>query len=181
MPKVEHEGQLPRRLRELRQEVGMTLDDMVPLVGVAAKGVISNWEALNERCRTPGLPTLLVIQRLYGVSLDYLVGNPSAERDSPEVKVGKRVLHKHLNTITVPRTATPSQRARLALKTALDLVPEAFFLERAALSLEVSVPQVRALLKETEWPTRVIDKLAAFLGIAEEWFYPPVAEIIKDA
>jgi transcriptional regulator with XRE-family HTH domain len=163
---------LPRRLRELRQGLGWSLDDVAAVTGVTQRGVASNWEAINQRRRTPPLSTLLILQRWYGVSLDYMVGHPDAERDSPAVKVGKRLLRERLRSVQGLEQTTPSERARMALTYAMALAPEAFFLERAVAHLLVDTGELLELVKGSGvWADGVIVNLAAFLGIPEEWFY----------
>lgn len=164
---------LPQRLRELRLELGWSLDDVAERVGVTQRGVVSNWEATNQRRRTPPLSTLLVLQKWYGVSLDYLIGHPDAERDSPAVKAGKRALRTSLSQMEEVERLSPSDRARLAIQEATRLSPEAFFDERIAAALLIPPEDYAALKSERIWPDSALERLAYVLGLCREWFYSP--------
>lgn len=164
---------MPKRLRELRLELGWTLDDVAQHLGFAQRGVASNWEATNQRRRIPELPTLLALQKWYGVSLDYLVGHPEAERDSPAVKAGKRVLREHLKALPNPETLSPRERAQLAATAATVVAPEAFFLDRLAAYFHMSTAEFTELNDNGFWSKRLIEQLADFVGIHKEWFYSP--------
>ena len=162
---------LPRRLKELRQELGWTLEDVAERVGVTQRGVASNWEATNQRRRTPPLTTLVTLQRWYGVSLDYLVGHPGAERDSPAVKAGKKALRERLREARGVEFAPPSDRARVAVRLALEVGPDAFFVERLAACLFVTVDELKGLIESGVWADGQLQSLADLLGIDVEWFY----------
>ncbi|HEY3365991.1 MAG TPA: helix-turn-helix transcriptional regulator [Symbiobacteriaceae bacterium] len=163
---------LPRRLKELRLEMGWSLEDVAKRTGVTQRGVASNWEATNQRRRTPPLTTLIVLQRWYGVSLDYLVGHPNAERESPAVKAAKRALRERLQAAANVVNAPPAERARLALSLAMETAPEAFFRERAEAFLLVGTDQLESMLyRDGVWPDPMLERLAEFLGIKSEWFY----------
>jgi transcriptional regulator with XRE-family HTH domain len=164
---------LPHRLRELRQEMGWSLLDVVKITGVTQRGVVSNWEATNQRRRTPPISTMLVLQRWYGVSLDYLVGHPGAERDSPAVKEGKRLLRERLPNLQALKTGDPSDLARAVLRAAMEVAPDAFFLERVAALLGADNEELSSLLNEGVWADPMIMKLGEVLGIRAEWFYAP--------
>ena len=162
---------LPMRLRELRQEMGWTLDDVAQITGMTQRGVVSNWEAMNQRRRTPSLDTLVLLQRWYGVSMDYLLGHPDAERDSPTVKTGKKTLRETLRGTQGLEAASPSERARIALSLAIQVAPNAFFIERLAALLIMHPDDLHRLLQMGVWPNHVIDRLAPLLGLSREWFY----------
>lgn len=162
---------LPHRLRELRLEMGWSLEDVVQRVGVTQRGVVSNWEATNQRRRTPSIPTLIVLQRWYGVSMDYLLGHPRAERDSPDVKMGKKALRAALRYMVEVQDMTPDDRARRAVARAMEVAPEAFFEERIAAVLLIDPVDLAALMKDRIWSDVVLGRLTKLLGIPSEWFY----------
>lgn len=172
---------LPHRLRELRMEWGWTLDDIARITGVTQKGVASNWEATNQRRRTPPLTTLLVLQRWYGVSLDYLIGQPGAEYDSPAVKAGKAALRERLMALGSLYLVDPSERARLALRAAMEVAPEVFFLERIAAWIFWSVEDVLGLLKGGLCPDDALSRLAELFGIESAWFYALNPTLVPNA
>lgn len=162
---------LPHRLRELRQEMGWSLDDVAVRVGVTQRGVVSNWEATNQRRRTPPLTTLLILQKWYGVSLDYLVGHPDAERESPAVKAGRRKVWAAVEQRDHLYRLGPSEKARAILKAAYQLAAEAFFPERVAAVLAITPEDLEGLSDAGVWPDAAIEGLAELTGIATEWFY----------
>jgi transcriptional regulator with XRE-family HTH domain len=153
--------------------MGWSLDDLVPIVGVTQKGVISNWEATNQRRRTPPITTLVILQRWYGVSLDYLVGHPDAERESPAVKAGRRLLRERLRMERGLSELDPSDRARRALQCAFEMESEAFFLGRAAACLSLAEEDLTELLSDGLWPEGLLERLAEFLGLDLSWFFAP--------
>lgn len=165
---------MPARLKELRQEMGWSLRDVAERVGVTQKGVVSNWEAENQRFRIPGLETMLTLQRWYGVSLDYLIGQPGAERDSPSVKQGKRALARELAQVEGLEKMLPPDRAQLALSLVMELAPGAFFKERLAPLLFVATEEVDGLAAGALWGDQQIQALAQIIGVRSEWFYAPV-------
>jgi len=162
---------LPYRLRELRQELGWSLDDVAVRVGVTQRGVVSNWEAVNQRRRTPPLTTLLSLQRWYGVSMDYLLGNSMAKRDSPAVAAGKEALQAALRNEPVQAVISPSERARLAARLAAQVSPEAYFPERMAAWLAVANEDFAVMMGTGVWADAALHRLAALLGIPVAWFY----------
>jgi|GEM_PF-110867 len=164
---------LPHRLKELRLEMGWSLEDVVERMGVAQRGVVSNWEATNQRRRTPSLSMLLALQRWYGVSLDYLIGHPEAERDSPAVKAGRRALREALRWVGGIDKLSPSDRARVAVAEAVRVAPEAFFDDRIAALLLMDSADYAALKADRLWPDAALERLAQVLGINREWFFVP--------
>lgn len=167
---------LPGRLKELRQEMGWTLADVAERLGVTQRAVVSNWEATNQRRRIPDIDNLLKLQRWYGVSMDYLLGQTSIERDSPGVKQAKILLRRYLQTVPDVRLMGPSDRARLALSQALLIAPDVIYLERAAAFLLITTPDLERLLTRGSWPADTLDRLGQFLGLPVLWFYTVEAE-----
>lgn len=162
---------LPIRLRELRLEAGWSLKDVMDKTGVAQRAVVSNWEATNQRRRTPELSTLLILSRWYGASVDYMIGNQNARRDSAVVEDGKAALTGRLRAMNDLGLTTPSERARLAFQVALEVAPDAFFVERASMYVGLTVGELEALLQGGSWPDAALCSLAEFLGIQVEWFF----------
>lgn len=162
---------LPQRLRELRKEYGWTLEDVAQIVGVTQRAVASNWEATNHRRRTPDLETLLILAKWYGVSLDYLVGVPGAERDSPAVQLAKRELREALKGADLPQAMTARERAQLAWTTAARLCPDVFFEGRLAGRLLMDRTDLQEVIENGFWSSRLIELLAPFLGLPLKWFH----------
>lgn len=172
---------LPVRLKELRTELGWTLEDVAQRVGVTQRAVTSNWEATNHRRRTPDLATLLELQRWYGVSLDYLIGHPNAERDGPAVKEGKKLLRQALRQHQGSERLLPKDRAQVAWTQAETLAPEAFFRERLAAYLMMQNEDLQEVVENAFWSSRLIERLGEFLGLSQEWFYASDPAKVKEA
>lgn len=164
---------MPQRLRELRQELGWSLSDVAQRIGLAQRSVVSNWEATSMRRRIPDIENLLALQRWYGVSLDYLVGEPGAERDSPAVKLAKDALVRSLAEAEDVKNETASGRARVAVRLAIQLAPEVFFPERISVWLFVSPGELDSLLHDAPWPDPLLNRLGALLGVPAGWFSSP--------
>jgi transcriptional regulator with XRE-family HTH domain len=164
---------MPARLKELRQELGWTLGDVAERVGVTQRGVVSNWEATNQRHRIPDISNLLILQRWYGVSLDYLLGHPGAERESPVVKMGKMAVRVRLGSLPDLWLRSPTERARLASSIAIEEAPDAFFRDRLAVMLAVTEDDFAQLMTHDTWGDDQIERLADVLGLEKDSFYTP--------
>lgn len=70
---------LASRLEKLRKQRGWTKVEVSRRLGMKASSTYSNWEYGN---REPDNEMLAKIAKLYGVSIDYLLGN----LDSPTIK-----------------------------------------------------------------------------------------------
>jgi len=163
---------LPIRLKQLRLELGWSLEDMASAIGAANRGVVSNWEASNERQRIPPLGTLVALARWFGVSLDYLVGIAGAERDNAWVNAGKSALRERypVEVRQLP-VATPAARMRLAIAILQDSAPDGFFLARIAANLLHTEESLGQLLDHGEVPGPVLDKFARLADMPAAWFY----------
>lgn len=169
---------LPKRLKQLRLELGWSLEDMAKAIGVANRGVVSNWEATNERQRVPPLGTLVALARWYGVTLDYLVGLPVADRDSAWVKAGKAALRERFPAaVRQLPVATPGARLRLAITLLQEASPDGFFSARIAANLLHTEESLQEMLDRGEVPGPVLDAFAQFAGIPPAWFYMRPEEI----
>ena len=60
-----------QKLRELREEKGLTQLQLAQKLGFKSYNVISNWEGGK---RMPDIENLKLIAKFFGVSIDYLVG-----------------------------------------------------------------------------------------------------------
>jgi transcriptional regulator with XRE-family HTH domain len=165
-------SELPKRLKQLRLELGWTLEDMAAAIGAANRGVVSNWEATTDRQRIPPLGTLVALARWYGVSLDYLVGVPGAERDNPMVKAGKAALRSRFPaTVRDLKVSTPGARLRLAIEILQKAAPEGFFTARIAANLLHTEESLQRMLETGDVPGPVLDAFARFADMPAQWFY----------
>jgi transcriptional regulator with XRE-family HTH domain len=62
---------LANRLRELREEKGLTQKDLAQALGLSSKSTITNYE---QNDRDPDYETLIKIAKYFEVSIDYLLG-----------------------------------------------------------------------------------------------------------
>lgn len=169
---------LPKRLKQLRQEIGWSLEDAAQALQAGSKGVISNWEASTDRRRIPPLGVLMALARWYGVSLDYLVGVPGAERDSPRVRLGKIALRDRFPIEVKQLTpATPGARFRLSVRILQETAPEAFLLERIATHLLLSEERLQTILETGDVIESTLARFARMMDIPVSWFYVRAEEL----
>lgn len=165
-------GALPKRLRQLRLELGWSLDDVAQVIQASHKAVVSNWEATNARHRTPPLGTLAALARWYGVSMDYLIGVRGADRDSPLVRLGKAALKERFPLrVKGLENPSPGARFRLAVMILEEAAPEAFFSGRIAANLLVTAERLDQLLADPEPPDSILERFAHFADMPAAWFY----------
>lgn len=62
---------LAKRLRELREEKGLTQKELAQALGLNSKSTITNYE---QNSRDPDYETLIKIAKYFGVSVDFLLG-----------------------------------------------------------------------------------------------------------
>ena len=103
------------RISALRRSRGMTQTELAERLGISFQAV-SSWERGNAM---PDIAKLPELARMFGVTIDWLLGSPEAVPDQPEAEVAP-----------VEERAVPTQPA------ALPLVPE----ESAAPETEAVVP-----------------------------------------
>lgn len=158
--------------------MGWSLEDVATVLSAGSKGVISNWEATTDRRRTPPLGVLMTLARWYGVSLDYLMGIPGAERDSPRVRQGKTALRERFPTeVKGLKPATPTARLELCIRILQTTAPEAFFTARIAALLLIDQEQLAAMLVAGQVADPVLDRFARIADIPRNWFYQRIEDI----
>lgn len=64
-------SEFAKRLKELRDEKGLTQVELARKLNFKNGTVISNWET---GARIPDIENLIVLAKFFGVSIDYLVG-----------------------------------------------------------------------------------------------------------
>lgn len=68
---------LGSRLRELRKERNLSQSDLGKLTGLTSASI----SAYEKEIRTPDLDTIKNFSKIFGVSVDYLVGNQTNSSD----------------------------------------------------------------------------------------------------
>lgn len=59
-----------RRLKKLKNDRGMTLDEIADILGISRQSVV--YYAMGDRL--PSIPILIRIANLFGTSVDYMLG-----------------------------------------------------------------------------------------------------------
>lgn len=170
-----HTHVLGSRLRQLREGLGLVLQDVANLFGTS-RNVPSQWEGSQ---REPSYDHLLRLADYYGVTTDWLLGREGAEKDSPRVKLVKAQLRDYLR-LREPAllNTTPGERLRLAVEFLAGQDPEMFHLERIARQVLISHDGLRQMLfGEVPASGPVIQRFAQFTNLPELWFYQPSPQL----
>lgn len=165
------DSELAGNLKSLRQELGLTLQDIADLCGIrGGRASVSKWERESEPQR-PEDRLLLLLADFYGVSLDYLYGRPHARRDSPAVAAARASLRARVNEEPAGLT-TPGQRLALVWNWLSELAPGVFHPQRVAAELNLSPDGFAELARGHAQPAPgVVTRFAAICGLPEGWFY----------
>jgi transcriptional regulator with XRE-family HTH domain len=167
--------QLGQRLRQLREQLGLVLQDVANLFATS-RNVPSQWETGQ---REPSYEHLMKLADFYGVTVDWLLGRDGAEKDSPRVKLVKNQLHDYLRLkeSTLPGT-TPGQRLRLAVEFLTSQDAAMFSLDRISRQLLVSAETFEQMLFGNAMATGpVVQRFASFANLPELWFYQPAPQL----
>lgn len=160
----------PRRLRQLRLELGWSLDDLARAIETG-RGTVSNWEATTERQREPSIGVLLALARWFGVSMDYLFAVPGADRDSPQVRQAKaRVRERFVREVKSLSVPTSGRRFRMAVTILQEEAPEAYWPARIAAHLLLPLETYELMLNQDGIPEAVVERFAHFAGLPPAWF-----------
>lgn len=170
-----HAHVLGSRLRQLREGLGMVLQDVANLFGTT-RSVPSQWECGQ---REPAYENLLKLADFYGVTTDWLLGREGADRDSPRVRQVKRLLRDFLRLKEATlRETTPGERLRQAVEFLSEQDPAMFGLTRIARHLLISEEVLRQMLLGQLMATGlVIQRFSQFANLPELWFYQPVPQL----
>lgn len=157
---------LVQRLRELRTEHGLSLDQVATACGLSGRGATGAWES---GISTPDPPTLMLLADLYGVTLDYLFGAPEAQRDSIMLQNAKAALTTRLQGVDW-RSLTVPERLREAWLAVQEAGPHAFPPLRIGGLIGGLEPESFAALvsAQIQPSTVVIGRFAWALGISEQ-------------
>lgn len=166
---------LGARLRQLREGLGLVLQDVANLFGTS-RNVPSQWEG---GLREPSYEHLLALADFYGVTADWLLGREGAEKDSPRVKLVKNQLHDYLRLReSTLRGTTPGQRLKLAAEFLMSQEPTTFSLERMARQILISPEVFQQMLFDQAIATGlVVQRFAQLANLPELWFYQPEPQL----
>lgn len=166
------------RLRECRLGMGWTEEDVAQAIGVS-RSTVSNWEATSSRQRIPPLDTLKRLALWYGVSSDWLVGMPLAEKENAGIRAGRAAVRQSFVT-EVRRLSVPTPSARMAAAIAIlqETAPEAWFTPRIAANLLVTPERLQLMLSDqADVPDALLERLARLVEVPLAWFYVRVNDI----
>lgn len=91
-----------KNLKALRQERGLSQQKLAELIGVSQQAVYK-YEKLSVE---PDIATLIKLSELFGVSIDFLVGN-TTERRKNETTCQCDLTHSEMRHIELYRKSTP--------------------------------------------------------------------------
>lgn len=154
---------LARRLREARHSAGLTLQEVANECGVAGKATVSRWE--NESSpRRPEDSTLIRLANLYGVSLDFLFGQPHADPESPALRAVRAEIRRQLSLESLRSLPVP-ERVRRVLAIAREVAPEAIPEIRLAKLFKRAYEGFAAGANDVALPADGLTELASLLHL----------------
>lgn len=171
----EHLSVLGSRLRQLREGLGLVLQDVADLFETN-RNVPSQWETGQ---RVPSYSHLLRLADFYGVTVDWLLGRQGAERDSPRVKQMKSQLLDYLRLQEVSaRSMTPGERLALTIGYLTRLDMDMFSTNRIAQQVLISPETLNEMIRGRIMATGpVIQRFAQLANLPEVWFYQPEPQL----
>lgn len=166
-----HTNTLGIRLRQLREGLGLVLQDVADLFGTS-RNVPSQWEG---GLREPNYEALLHLADYYGVTTDWLLGREGADKDSPRVRQVKSQLRDYLRLREGSlQGTTPGQRLKVAVEFLSTQDGTMFSLNRLARQVLISEEGFRQMLFGQAIATGpVLQRFAQFANLPELWFYQP--------
>lgn len=165
------------RARELRESFGKTQQQIGDIFGYR-KNAPSQWERGD---REPAFDDLMQLAAYYGVTTDWFLGMPEADRDAAPVRKAKAALADYLrlregNLIGV----TPAQRVELVYRFLAETAPGWFDLERVAAQLLITPQAFTNILNDRALATpAIVHQFSAVTGVPEPWFYVPNPQIYR--
>lgn len=166
-----------QRCHELRGGFGYTLQEIANLFGYS-KNTPSQWELSD---REPAYADLIKLASFYGVTVDYLLGCPSAERDAPFIKTAKTALGQFLRLREGTLLGTSAAaRITVVYRFLSETVPTHYSRERVASWLRLSLPAFDRLLSDQSQATDIVaHRFSELSSVPEEWFWMPDPKIFR--
>ncbi|HWI52132.1 MAG TPA: helix-turn-helix transcriptional regulator [Symbiobacteriaceae bacterium] len=153
--------QFGNRLREVRTERGLLQRDLEEALNLRP-GTVSQYE---RGLREPDFNLLVIMADRFEVSLDFLLGRPDAQRESPALAAARRQLQAALSEV-----AAGGLRLPLVLQLAEQVAPAQFGLQRLAERLTVPPGTISACRSgKGALPEPTLTQLARHLGIPAQW------------
>ena len=155
-------NQFGNRLRQLRTDRCLRQRDLEQALSLRP-GTMSQYE---RGVREPDFDLLMIIADKLEVSLDYLLGRPEAQMESPALAAARRQLQDALGQAA----ATGGSRLPLVLELAEQVSPSQFGLQRLAQRLTVTAGTLNACRSGIgSLPQTTLLELARHLGVPPEW------------
>ncbi|HLO02073.1 MAG TPA: helix-turn-helix transcriptional regulator [Symbiobacteriaceae bacterium] len=163
------------RLRQLRENYGLVQQDVADLFETN-RNVPSQWES---GAREPSLEIILDLAAFYGVTVDWLLGVPNADKDAPDVRQIKRELGDYLR-LKEPtlRYTGPEVRLKLAFSFLCERNPEQFSLDRIAQAVNITPSTFLEMMEgRVRVSGPVIQRFADYAKLPELWFWQPEPQL----
>lgn len=163
------------RLRQLRENYGLVQQDVADLFQTN-RNVASQWES---GAREPSLENILRLTMFYGVTVDWLLGVPNADKDAPDVRQIKRELgdYLRLKESTLKRTG-PEVRLKLAVDFLRERDSEQFAVERIAQAVNITPSTFEEMMEgRVRVSGPVIQRFADYAKLPELWFWQPEPQL----
>jgi transcriptional regulator with XRE-family HTH domain len=163
------------RLRQLRENYGLVQQDVADLFGTN-RNVVSQWES---GAREPSLEIILRLAEFYGVTVDWLLGVPNADKDSPDVRQIKRELGDYLRTKEHSlKYSGPSVRLKLAVDYLQERDSTRLSVERIAQAVNITHSTFVEMMEgRVMVSTPVIQRFAEYAKLPELWFWQPEPQL----
>jgi transcriptional regulator with XRE-family HTH domain len=163
------------RLRQLRESYGLVQQDVADLFQTN-RNVASQWES---GAREPSLENILRLTAFYGVTVDWVLGVPNADKDAPDVRQIKRELgdYLRLKESTLKRIG-PEVRLKLAVDFLRERDSKQFAVERIARAVNITPSTFEEMMEgRVRVSGPVIQRFADYAKLPELWFWQPEPQL----
>lgn len=163
------------RLRQLRENYGLVQQDVADLFETN-RNVPSQWES---GAREPSLEIILKLADYYGVTVDWLLGVPNADKDSPDVRQIKRELGDYLRHKEHSlKYSGPEVRLKLAVDYLQERDPKQFSVERIARAVNITLSTFLEMMEgRVRVSGPVIERFADYAKLPQLWFWQPEPQL----
>lgn len=163
------------RLRQLRESYGLVQQDVADHFQTS-RNVPSQWES---GAREPSLQIVLALAAFYGVTVDWLLGVPNADKDAPDVRQIKRELGDYLrHKEHTLKYSGPEVRLQLAVEYLQERDSQRFSLERIAQAVNITPTAFAAMMAgSVRVSGPVIERFADYTKLPQLWFWQPEPQL----
>lgn len=163
------------RLRQLRENYGLVQQDVADHFETK-RNVVSQWES---GAREPSLENILKLATFYGVTVDWLLGVPNADKDAPDVRQIKRELGDYLRHKEHSlKYSGPEVRLKLAVDYLRERDSTQFTVERIAQAVNITPSTFLEMMEgRVRVSGPVIQRFADYAKLPELWFWQPEPQL----